>query len=187
MIRLLTGAILAVCLIALLMALRAETASPRPKPGKIEWLTMEQAYALHQHEPRKWLIDIYTDWCGWCKVMDRETYTDARVVEYVGQKYYAVKFNAEQRDAVQVGEQRFEFVPQGNGGVHQLALSLTNNRPSYPTTVFLDEKMEMIQPLPGYLKAKEFHEIITFFGDNYHQKEQFDQYKTGTYPKLFSK
>lgn len=154
---------------------------------EIKWITIEEAYTLTQKAPRKILVDIYTDWCGWCKVMDKETYTDPKVAAYINKTYYAVRFNAEQREDVRLGEQTFTFMEQGNRGVHQLALSLTNNRPNYPTTVFLDAKMQMIQPLAGYLKAKEFHEIITFFGDDYYQKIPFEDYKATTYPSVFGK
>lgn len=185
MIRLLVGVILAIALIFLVTALRSETVVPRAKPAKIEWLTVEQAFALNQTQPRKILIDVYTDWCGWCKVMDRETYTDPRVVEYINQHYYPVKFNAEQREDVTLDGQTFKFVAQGKGGVHEFAASLLNNQLSYPNTVFLDEKLQMIQPLPGYLKAKEFHEIITFFGGEFYKTIPFEKYKTETYPQQF--
>ncbi len=186
MIRLLTGAIFAIFLIVLFMALRAETVVPRVKPAKIEWLTVEQAFALHQTQPRKMLIDVYTDWCGWCKVMDRETYTDPQVIDYINKNYYPVKFNAEQRDDVTIQGQKYVFVAQGNSGVHQFAASILQNKLSYPSTVFLDEKLQMIQPLPGYFKAKEFHEIITFFGGDYYKNVAFDTYKTETYPQQFA-
>ncbi|WP_247232583.1 DUF255 domain-containing protein [Telluribacter sp. SYSU D00476] len=178
-----TLAVLASILLTSLLALRPNT--PSPKANKVQWLTIEQAYARMQKAPRKLLVDVYTDWCGWCKVMDRETYANAKVAEYINKNYYPVKFNAEQREPVTLGEQKFVYVAQGKNGVHQLALALTNNQPSYPNTVFLDEKMQMIQPLPGYLKAKEFHEVITFIGDNHYQKVPFDKYKAETYPKMY--
>ena len=148
---------------------------------EIQWLTIEQAYAKIQQEPRKVMIDVYTDWCGWCKVMDRETFKNKAVVDYVNKKYYAVKLDAEQKEAITLGGKKF----QSQGRTHELALALTNNQPSYPTTVFLDDKFNMIQPLPGYMKAKEFHEVITFIGENYHKKEAFDTYKAKTYKELY--
>lgn len=157
----------------------------RPAEG-IQWLTIEEAYAKIQQEPRKVLIDVYTDWCGWCKVMDRETFKNKAVVEYVNRKYYAVKLDAEQKKAITLGDKKFEFLSEGSRGVHQLALALTNNQPSYPTTVFLDDKFNMIQPLPGYMKAKEFHQVITFIGEDYHKKEAFEDYKSKTYKSLFA-
>jgi len=157
----------------------------KPAEG-IQWITIEEAYAKIQQEPRKVLIDVYTDWCGWCKVMDRETFKNKAVVDYVNRKYYAVKLNAEQKKSITLGDKKFEFQSDGGRGVHQLALALTNNQPSYPTTVFLDDKFNMIQPLPGYLKAKEFHQVITFIGENYHKKEAFETYKAKTYGSLFA-
>lgn len=156
------------------------------KSEEIQWITIEEAYAKMQKEPRKVLVDVYTDWCGWCKVMDRETYKNAEVIDYINKKYYAVKLNAEQRETITLGNQRFEFIAEGQKGIHQMALALTNNQPSFPTTVFLDDKFQMIQPLPGYMKAKEFHEVITFFGDNYNKKESFEDYKAKTYKQLYT-
>jgi len=147
----------------------------------VKWLTIEEAYAKMQKEPRKILIDVYTDWCGWCKVMDRETFKNKAVVEYINKKYYAVKLDAEQKGTITLGDKKFT----SQGRTHDLALALTNNQPSYPTTVFLDDSFQMIQPLPGYMKAKEFHEVITFIGENYHKKEAFETYKAKTYPGLY--
>ncbi len=151
--------------------------------AEIQWLTMEQAYEKTQLEPKKILVDLYTDWCGWCKVMDRGTFRDARVVDYVNKHYYAVKFNAEQKQAVILGDLQFDYDAQNR--MHQLALSLTNNAPSFPTTVFLDEKFQMIQPLPGYMKALEYHKVITYFGEGYYKKMPFEKYKKTTYSEKF--
>lgn len=151
----------------------------------IQWLTIEEAYAKIQKEPRKILIDVYTDWCGWCKVMDRETFKDKAVTEYINKKYYAVKLDAEQKGTIRLGDKQFKYLEQGGRGINEIALALTNNQPSYPTTVFLDDHFNMIQPLPGYLKAKEFHQIITFFGEDYHKKQDFESYKAKTYGSLY--
>jgi len=159
---------------------------PTAETPRIQWLTIEQAYAKTKTEPRKILIDVYTDWCGWCKVMDRETFKNKAVIDYVNKKYYAVKFNAEQKQPIKLDDAKFEFIAEGGGGIHQLALALTNNQPSFPTTVFLDEKFQMIQPLPGYLKAKEYHQVITFIGDGYYKKEAFEIYKSKTYNNLYA-
>lgn len=159
---------------------------PKPSPKRIHWMTIQEAYVATQKSPRKFVVDVYTDWCGWCKVMDRETFTKPAIVDYVNENYYAVKFNAEQTDDVTLGEQTFKYVSTASGrGAHQLAAALMKNQMSYPTTVFLDEKFNLIQPIPGYLEPRTFHQIITYFGQDYHQKEPFDQYKTSTYAKAF--
>lgn len=159
--------------------------SADPAPKRIKWLTVQEAYALTQKTPKKFVIDVYTDWCGWCKVMDRETFSKPAIVDYVNENYYAVKLNAEQTGDIKLGKQTFKYVSGGSRGVHELAAALMKNQMSYPTTVFLDEKFQLIQPIPGYLEPRMFHQVITYFGQNYHQKEAFDQYKTGTYEKSF--
>jgi thioredoxin-related protein len=167
--------------LALLTLTGFEAGSRVNLADEIHWITIEEALIKNQKDPRKVLIDVYTDWCGWCKVMDRETYKNKAVVEYINKKYYAVKLDAEQKAAITLGGQKFE----SRGRTHDLALALTNNQPNYPTTVFLDDQFQMIQPLPGYMKPKEFHEVITFFGENYHKKEAFEVYQAKTYPILY--
>ncbi|CCH56809.1 Thioredoxin-related protein-like protein [Fibrisoma limi BUZ 3] len=160
--------------------------SPKAAPKKIKWLTIQQAYELGKKTPKKFVIDVYTDWCGWCKVMDRQTFTNPAVVDYVNENYYAVKFNAEQQGDVTINKQTFKYVGSASGrGIHELAAALLRNQMSYPSTVFMDEKFNLIQPIAGYLEPRTFHQIITYFGGDYNQKEPFDKYKAGTYAKLY--
>ena len=155
--------------------------------SKIQWLTIQEAYTRWKKEPRKFVIDVYTDWCGWCKVMDKNTFSDKIVADYINRSFYAVKFNAEQKEEVVLGDKTFKFVENGQGGgYHQLGASLLNNQLSYPTVVFLDEKMGMIQPVPGYRNALEFHQLVTYFNGNYNRIEQFEKYQTETYQQIYA-
>lgn len=65
-------------------------AQPSPHHGPITWMSFEEAVAKSQKEPRKMFIDVYTDWCGWCKRMDATTFQDSIVAKYMGEKFYAV-------------------------------------------------------------------------------------------------
>ncbi len=147
--------------------------------AKINWITLDEAFAAIKKEPRKIVIDVYTDWCGWCKVMDKNTFANEKVANYINEKYYAVKLNAEQEGEIFIGEKKYNYP--------QLAQELMQGKMSYPTIVYLDEKFNMIQPVPGYQDANAFHQTITFLGDNYFKKEEFEKYKTGTYLKKYSK
>ena len=158
---------------------------PTDERKHINWLTIQEAYALTQKKPKKFVVDVYTNWCGWCKVMDRETFSKPAIVDYVNENFYPVRFNAEQTADVTLGKETFKYIGGGSRGVHELAAALLKNQMSYPTTVFLDEKFNLIQPIPGYLEPRTFHQIITYFGKDYHQKEPFDQYKAGTYAREF--
>jgi len=153
-----------------------------PKDGPVKWMTFEEAVEKSKTEKRLVFIDVYTDWCGWCKVMDKNTFSEPSVAKILNEKFYPVKFNAEQRDDVQFDGKTFRFQAYGNGGTHELANALLNNKLSYPTVVFLDENFDMIQPLPGYQKAPEFHKIIQFIGEGHFRKMKWadwqKQYKS---------
>ncbi len=153
-------------LVAMLVttALAPETKSP------VKWLTFEEAVEKSKTEKRKIFIDVYTDWCGWCKVMDKNTFSDEKIAKILNEKFYPVKFNAEQREDVEFRGNTFKFVESGRNGYHQLAASLLNNKLSYPTVVFLDENFNMLQPLPGYQKPEEFHKIVQFIGEDHFKK-----------------
>jgi len=136
----------------------------------VKWLTFEQSVEKSKIEKRKIFIDVYTDWCGWCKVMDKNTFSDPQVAKILNENFYPVKFNAEQREDVVYAGHTFKFVESGRSGYHQLAASLLNNQLSYPTVVFLDEEFRIIQPLQGYQKPEEFHKIVQFIGEDHFKK-----------------
>lgn len=143
----------------------------------VKWYTFEEAVKLNEKEPRKIFVDVYTDWCGWCKKMDANTFNNPTVASYLNEKYYPVKFNAEQKEEVVFRDYTFKFVPQGARGYHELAAALLNNRLSFPTVVFLDEEFNMIQPLPGYQVPQTFYPIIEFFGDNHYKKMKWEEFQ----------
>jgi thioredoxin-related protein len=147
-----------------------KTVTPEnPDPSVVQWMTFEQAVEKSKTEKRKIFIDVYTDWCGWCKVMDKKTFSDPQVAKLLNEKFYAVKFNAEQREDIIFNGNTFKFIDDGGRGTHQLAAALLNNQLSYPTVVFLDEQFRMIQPLPGFRQAPEFHKIAQFIGDDHYK------------------
>lgn len=145
--------------------------------SKVEWLTFEQAIEKSKVEKRKIFIDVYTDWCGWCKVMDRETFNHEVISKYLNDKYYAVKLNAEQKESISFNGKTFDFVPQGNRGYHELAAALLNGKMSYPTVVFLDENFNMLQPLPGYQKPKFFDMVLRYIGDDHFKNTKWEEFQ----------
>ncbi len=136
--------------------------------GIVNWLSFEEAVEKSKTEKKKVFIDVYTDWCGWCKVMDKNTFSQPVIAKYLNENFYAVKLNAEQREDIIFRDHTFKFVASGSRGYHELAASLLNNKLSYPTVVFLDENFNIIQPLPGYQKPDRFEMIVKFIGgDNF--------------------
>lgn len=150
-----------------------------PQTEKVKWLTFEEAMVLYEQEPKKLLIDLYTDWCGWCKVMDRNTYGNAVIASYINENFYAIKFNAEQKEPVEFNGHTFEFIPNaGRKGTHSIAYAVTGNKLSgYPMTVFMDEQLRIIQPISGYLKPNQMEPIITFIGEGYYMNTKWEDFK----------
>jgi len=145
---------------------------------KIQWMSIEEAYALTLTEstPKKIFIDVYTDWCGWCKRMDKATFQNPEVAAYMNAHYYNVKFDAEQKESIEMLGNTFEFVPQGNRGYHELAAALLNGKMSYPTVIFMNGKFEMLSPVPGYQEAGPFMDIAKYFGDNIYTEKSWQDY-----------
>jgi thioredoxin-related protein len=153
--------------------------------GPVKWMSFEEAVEKSQKEKKKIFIDVYTDWCGWCKVMDKKTFSHPEVAKILNEEFYAVKFNAEQKEDITFQGHTFKFIPSGRNGYHQLAAALLNNQLSYPTVVFLDEEFKMIQPLPGYQEAPEFHKIIQFIGEDHYKTVTWKDWQ-GTYKSPFA-
>jgi thioredoxin-related protein len=144
---------------------------------KINWMSIEEAVERNKTEKRKIYIDVYTDWCGWCKHMDSTTFVQPAVAKYINEHYYAVKFNAEQQGDVVFNGQTYQFKRNGARGHHELAAYWLNNRLSFPTSVFLDENLNTIQPLGGYLDANKMEAILNYFGTNSHKTTPWETYE----------
>lgn len=169
--------VLSLVLVILSTAMTREQTLP-PTEGPVKWMSFEEALKKSKSEKRPIFIDVYTDWCGWCKVMDKNTFSDPTVAKLLNEKFYSVKFNGEQKEDVVFDGNTFKFVPSGKNGYHQLAAALLNNQLSYPTVVFLDEEFKMIQPLPGYRQAPEFHMIAQFIGEGYYKTIKWDDWQS---------
>jgi len=152
-------------------------AQPHPTTAKVEWLTFEEAMKRLETEPRKVFIDIYTDWCGWCKRMDANTFANPTIAGYLNDKWYAVKFDAEQKTPITYKGKEYTFVPSSSRGYNQLAAELTGGRLSYPTTVYLDEQGNPIQSIPGYKDAYNMDKILHFFGENHHLNNSWVEFQ----------
>ena len=98
--------------------------------AKVKWISIEEAEKLNKQEPRKIMVDVYTDWCGWCKKMDKETFSHPVIAEYINKNYYAVKLDAEGKDEITFSGTTYKFIAQGSRGYHELAAGLLNGKMS---------------------------------------------------------
>ena len=145
---------------------------------KIKWHSFEEAVALNKESPKKVFIDLYTDWCGWCKQLDKTTFSDTTIIRLMNKYFIAVKFNAERKDTIIFNN--YTFVnpnPTGFRSPHQLASSLLKGRMSYPSMTFLDEKMQMVTSVQGYMKPQDLEPILAYFAQDKYLKMTYDTFK----------
>ena len=145
---------------------------------KINWMAFEEAVALNKTAPKKIIIDVYTDWCGWCKKMDQSTFQNPEVVAYINENFYAVKFNAETTAAITWSGYTYinENAQLGQRGPHQLAKTLLRGSLSYPSYVFLDESNRLLTVAPGYMEPKEFMPVLKYISTNAYKTQTFNDY-----------
>jgi len=137
---------------------------------KINWMTMEEALAAQKKEPKKIFMDAYTDWCGPCKLLDRNTFTNEDLVTFVNENYYAVKFNAEGTEQI-----TYKGTPYANPSYDPARKGRRNSQhhfasamriQGYPSIVFFDEEGNLIQPIVGYKTAQQLEIFLKMIAND---------------------
>lgn len=152
----------------------AQTEIVTKTPSKIEWISFEKAVFLNDMKPKKIFIDVYTEWCGWCKRMDAGTFKDSLITKYISENYYAVKLDAETKDTIRFRDKVFVFKPEMKS--NELAISLLNGKMGYPSFVMMDEKYSILQPLSGYQTTEELLPLLKFYGSNAYLTTKWEEY-----------
>lgn len=162
----------------------SQVTSPAAETG-VRWYSMEEAEKLYNKSPRPIFIDTYTDWCGWCRKMDNETFTDPVIADLLNRKFYPVKFNAEGKNSVTFMGQT--FINDGKAGrAHQLAVALLQGQLSYPTVVFMTREDDRfaVSPVPGFRAAKDMEVLLSFFADDAYKTRKWDEFQKSFTGKL---
>lgn len=148
--------------------------SAQSNPETIRWMSITEAEKLCAKEPKKILIDIYTDWCGWCKKLDATTYKDPRVVAFLNENFYAVKLNAESKEKISYQNKEYVYDPAQR--INGVAVNFMSSSSGYPTTTFLDEKLNVISVVPGYMQADMMKNVLTYINGNHYLNTDWNTY-----------
>ncbi len=152
----------------------------------IQWLSVEDAQAKAKKTPKPLFVDVYTNWCGPCKMLDRNTFSDPKLADYVNKNFYPVKFNAEGGEPVMWKGTKLEnpdFNPansSGRNGTHHLThqIANVNGRIAYPTIVYLDSELNVLAPVQGYMTPEQMEPILTFFGEGHYKSQDYQAFMT---------
>ena len=152
--------------------------------GPIEWITFEEAEKKDSVESRPFLIDVYTDWCGWCKRMMATTFQNKALAQYINRNFYCVRFDAETKDTVNFNGRKWV----SDGRVNELAYHLLGDRLSYPTIAYID-RQKHIMPVPGYMQVKDIEPILVYFAEDltdHATLEGFTQLYMNSFPEVYA-
>jgi thioredoxin-related protein len=155
----------------------------KAQDNEINWMTFSEALTAQKENPKKIMMDVYANWCGPCKLLDKNTFHNLNLVKYVNENFYAVKFNGESKESITYQGQEYgnphydktkEFTHNSS---HQLADFLQVR--AYPSILFFENDGSLLAPLPGYRTAKQLEVFLKLF--------KTDKYKEINTEEAFSK
>ncbi len=120
---------------------------------KLQWQHWNDGFSKAKSENKIALIDTYTDWCGWCKKMDRDTYAKKSIVDKINANFIPIKFNPELAGQYTVGDTSYD-------GRTLLAALNSGKSSGYPTTFFYLPKQNKMFQYPGYMNETQFGELL---------------------------
>ncbi|MFH1214158.1 MAG: thioredoxin fold domain-containing protein [Candidatus Neomarinimicrobiota bacterium] len=139
------------------------------------WYGFNEGLALASKEKKHVVIDFYTDWCGWCKVMDKKTFSDPVVNQYLFGNFIPIRINAE-NDTEKLTFKGKTYTPRELTRAFQVT--------GYPSIAFVSPEMEVLGVIPGYIEKDRFQNLLKFVSQEcYKTQITFDEFvKNGCRP-----
>ena len=128
-----------------------------PVANSPDWRAWNDGMKQASTTGRPVIVDVYTNWCGWCRRMDKDVYQQAEIADYLKRKFVTIKLNAEAQDGARW---------QGRDYTSQ-DLSQQFRVSGYPTTIFLRSTGEHMANVPGYVPADRFLLLLRYVAEGY--------------------
>ncbi len=168
--------ITAIFVLSILAYGQTESATPKTQ-DEVKWYSFEDGMKLANKKHKCVIVDIYTDWCGWCKKMDNETFKDPKVVAYLNEKFVAIKFNAEGKEPVAFNGNIYSNPNPGKArSTHQLAIALAGSKLAYPTYIYLDSKGKNITGTQGYSQPEDLLPLLQYIGSDAYKSKTWKEF-----------
>ena len=160
------------CSIFILSYLKAQT----EKDGLVKWLSIKEAQQKNKEVQKPFIIDIYTDWCGWCKHMMKTTYSNAGIANYINSNFYPVKFDAETKDTIEYNGKIYKPTSKEPKTPHELAIKFLGTSLSYPSTMFVTNNFEYNLLSQGFIEDKKIEPLLIFMVENAWRNSVYDEF-----------
>jgi thioredoxin-related protein len=142
---------------------------------EVHWLNIDEVQVAMKKTPKLVWVDVYTDWCGWCKRMDKTTFSNPNVIKYMNEHFYAVKLDAEQKTEIRFMGKMYSFVDDQRA--NSFATELLKGQMSYPTSVFMEQNFQNPMAIPGYQDVKTMEMLLKYLGEGLYKKTPFPEYQ----------
>ncbi len=159
-------------IIFFIITLTIKVSSQTTEEGLVKWYTVEEGFKLYAESPKPIIIDVYTDWCGWCKHMMKTTFSNPNIANYINTYFYPIRFDAETTDTIIYKDKKYT---NPSKKTHELAIELLDNKLSYPTIIFFDKKGTK-NNLPGYLDVQDIEPVLVYFVEDVNSYANFQDF-----------
>ena len=160
-----------ITIILIFISLTIFTASDsHSSKSSIKWYRLDKGLQKAKKLKKPVLVDFHADWCGWCKVMDKKTFSNQNIINKINKDYIAIKVKVDSKEALYYKSQK--MTPQ------QFARKVGVQ--GLPAFLFIDKNGRIIRIVSGYQEAKIFLPILGYIKDEcYNKNVPFIDYVKG--------